>query len=425
MPPRSAAAQPRKRRWQVTPPLTSGPEPLEAGGVLSEFAGDTGFLLWQTVRDVSLWAARPDEREGLFSSTAPARRRDAIEASEGLPAGVRELLLKTAAVLTEDADGDEVAASCGAVGDWAEAKGLLATALAFYQAAALASPRDAALAYRVGQVARRRAEYARAETWFRRTVALARQGGDRESYTVAFLGLGNLYRQRGALVGARNHHVRALRASRRHSMRELQGAALHNLCVVAIESGHPRRAQDYARKAYDAYGPRHEKLPVLAHDVAYFWSTRGDFARALPIFRAVLTWITRPEERLTVFANIARAGGGLGDRKAFEEGWSSALEMIEETAVRETSAQAWLDLAHGAASIGDWKRAESSAERALEQAQERREARTRAQAEELLEAAHRHQHVVPFQAKGRRSDLSDDAEGLQRDLLESLRDMVA
>jgi tetratricopeptide (TPR) repeat protein len=409
----------------VTPPLTSGPELLEAGGVLSEVPGDAGFLLWQSVRDISLWSSLPDERAALFATGAHGRRVAAVRSLDDLPPQQRTQLVAAAEVLTGEADGGELAEACAALGAWAEQKGWLATALAFFQAAALASPREPARAYRVGQLARRRAEYARAETWFRRTVALARQAGEWEPYVQAFLGLGNLYRQRGALGGARHQHVRALRAARRHSMKELQGAALHNLCVVAIESGHPRRAQDYARKAFEAYGPHHERLPVLAHDVAYFWSTRGDFARALPIFRAVLAWIGRPAQRLTVYANIARAAGGLGEREAFEGAWAEAQRLIEGEEVSETAAQAWLDLALGASSLGAWERAEQAAARAIALGRERREGRIRAQAEEVLESARSQKHVVPFQAKGRRSDLSEDAEGLQRDLLDSLRDMVA
>jgi tetratricopeptide (TPR) repeat protein len=425
MPPRRLAGPPRKRRWQVTPPLTSGPELLEAGGVLAEVPDETGLLLWQTVRDITIWAARADERSEIFAEGAHARRAAALAGEGAPPEPLRGHLLTASGVLKGEVDGEEVAAACIALGKWAEEEGWLATALAFVQSAALASPRDAARAYEVGLLARRRAEYARAETWFRRTVALARQTGDWESYAKAFLGLGNLYRQRGALGGSRQHHVRALRAARRHTMKDLQGAALHNLCVVAIESGHPRRAQDYARKAFEAYGPRHERLPVLAHDVAYFWSTRGDFSRALPVFRAVLAWITRPADRLQVFANIARAAGGMGDREAFEEAAAEARKLIEGEEVQETAAQAWLDLAHGAASTGAWQRAEDWAERSAELARERRESRIRTQAEELLESARTEQRVVPFQAKGRRSDLSDDAEGLQRDLLDSLRHMVA
>jgi tetratricopeptide (TPR) repeat protein len=393
--------------------------------VLAEVRDDTGLLLWQAVRDISIWTAHPDERDALFAPDAYSSRRAALEAAGSLEEHLRGPLLAAAEVLRGETDGAAVAEACTTVGSWAERQGWLSTALAFVQSAALASPRDAARAYEVGLLARRRAEYARAETWFRRTVALARQTGDWESYAKAFLGLGNLYRQRGALGGARHHHVRALRAARRHTMKELQAAALHNLCVVAIESGHPRRAQDYARKAFDAYGTSHERLPVLAHDVAYFWSTRGDFMRALPVFRAVLAWITRPADRLLVFANIARAAGGMGDREAFEEAWTQTTEMIEGDEVRETAAQAWLDLAHGAASAGAWKRAEESASRAGELARERRESRIRSQADELLESARSEQRVVPFQAKGRRSDLSDDAEGLQRDLLDSLRHRVA
>src|SRR5688500_20400032 len=67
-----------------------------------------------------------------------------------------------------------VALSCRRISQWSDDDGLLATALAFAQAAATVTPGDAVAAFAVGKLARRRAEYARAETWFRRTIALAR-----------------------------------------------------------------------------------------------------------------------------------------------------------------------------------------------------------------------------------------------------------
>ena len=88
-----------------------------------------------------------------------------------------------------------------------------------------------------GRLARRRAEYARAETWYRRSIALGRQSGDWATYSMAFGGLGNLYMQRGKLSTARRFHLRALRAARRHSMRGLHGSALHDLAVLASEAG--------------------------------------------------------------------------------------------------------------------------------------------------------------------------------------------
>ena len=51
--------------------------------MLAEIPGAAGLLLWQTLRDVLLWAATPPEaRDGLFAPGAAARRRDAIASTE-------------------------------------------------------------------------------------------------------------------------------------------------------------------------------------------------------------------------------------------------------------------------------------------------------------------------------------------------------
>ncbi len=83
------------------------------------------------------------------------------------------------------------------VAGWAEAEGKLALALGYAQAVALVRTGEARAAYAVGLLARRRAEYARAETWFRRAVMLARQSGDWPAYCLAFVGLGEALRAAG------------------------------------------------------------------------------------------------------------------------------------------------------------------------------------------------------------------------------------
>ena len=48
---------------------------LEASQILDEFPGDMGLLLWQTLRDVTLWAQTPPSgRAGLFSRDTDTSR---------------------------------------------------------------------------------------------------------------------------------------------------------------------------------------------------------------------------------------------------------------------------------------------------------------------------------------------------------------
>lgn len=222
------------RRWRVPPPLTHGPEPLEGGTILEELPTALGGLLWETARDLSLWTSTPaDERGELFSAEAAERRSNKIaeiEVPRALPSA-----LGTLSSILSDAEGTDVgelAAACLAVAEWAEEEGLLGIALAYTQGLALLRDSDPKVAYEVGVLARRRREDARAETWFRRAVMLARQSGDWTSYSLAFVALGDLYMERGNYPIARKLHVRAKRAAHRHSLHAIEGMALHGLFVI-------------------------------------------------------------------------------------------------------------------------------------------------------------------------------------------------
>src|SRR5690554_1141486 len=67
------------RQWHLLPPLTHGGEPLEGGATLEEVPGPVGVVLWQSSRDVLLWAeTRPEDRNGLFATRAGAEWRAAL-----------------------------------------------------------------------------------------------------------------------------------------------------------------------------------------------------------------------------------------------------------------------------------------------------------------------------------------------------------
>lgn len=417
-----AQRKPRRRwRWHVPPALVHGSEALEGAEVLDEISGAQGLLLWQTMRDVTLWAgvAEPEERAHLFGDGAGKRRLEALAAA-GLDAEL-DLPLRALARVPADPAGvaeADVLAACRQVSEWAERRGRLATALAFAQAAAIAAPANAAAGFRVGQLARRRGDTARAETWFRRTIGLGRQAKDWASYAEAFLGLGNLYAQRGALAGARRLHIRGLRAARRHAMRDIQGRALHHLFAIALETGDRKDAQDLARAAYRAYGPHHPRLPLLAHDLAHDWMLQGRFAPALQVFQALLPKFHDPAERVPALADLARAAGGAADRGAFERAWDELWPLAHERAGEAVAARALLDLAHGAASLGEWTRAETAAGESRQMAERRGEGKVAAEAESVLESVRAKRAVESTLARSPEGE--EEAEGFAGDLVRVL-----
>lgn len=383
-----ASAQRVPRRWRTPPPLTRGSESLEGMEILREIGGEAGVLLWQAYRNVMFWASvEQGERAQLFSPAA-ADRRSAEIAEARLPDEVREPLSAIAGMLEgpDAAEGDTLADACTLVARWAEAEGHVNSALAFTQAASVASPRSARLALAVGQLARRRGDMPRAETWFRHTIMVARQVGDWDSYSRAYIALGNMLIARGNLPAAGRMHIKALRAARRKGLQQLQGMALHDLFVIADEMGRDEQAEEYARQAFRAYGAGHPSLPLLAHDMAYFWMQRGHFAHALEIFQRLEPHVTDSRTRLLLVANIARAAGGVGDRDLFRKAWTQTYRLVKDPALASTIPNATLELAYGASSLGEWDRAEQAAQESYDLAVKLGMGKTRFHAESLMES---------------------------------------
>lgn len=384
------------RPVRVPPPLTRGEEKFEGSSVLTEFDGDFGILLWQSLRNVMLWSTTdPARRKGLFSPGADERRRVKLLSIE-VDDALRAPLAVIARLLADPASADRrrVTTACLKIAEWAESRGSLATALAFTQAAALSGTNDARISYSVGRLARKRAEYPRAETWFRRAILLGRQGGDWESYALAFGGLGNLYVQRGNLVSAQKALLRSYRAAKRKGLRNVQGMALHDLFAVAVRRSQAREAEELAASALRAYGSGHALLPVLSHDVAVFWMDQGCFGQALTVLTALRPHFSQRSEFALVVAHVAKAAAGIGNREQFEEAWSTASAAAEGRGVSQ-AAWVYLALTEGAALLQDWNRVEVAAKRSMLLADAREEAQVKEQAEAWLAEAQNHQATRP------------------------------
>jgi tetratricopeptide (TPR) repeat protein len=386
--PRPQRSRRPARLWVVPPGLMTYEEPFEGYRVLDEVRSGVGVTLWEFLRDADLWSTTPPEARGrLFVSGMARRRRERI-GELGAERDVRHQLETIGRALDGRSRNPaaQLTVACNALSRWASDQGLPHTALAFAHSAALATPDQPSPAYAVGLLARRSAEYRRAETWFRRTLALARRTGDWNFYGLACIGLGNLNRQRGDYPSARGWYIKALRVSRRRGLWDVRPMALHDLFCVAANGGQADEAEGWARRAFRAYGRRHPRLVTLAHDVARFWLLGGRFDEALHLLRAVLPHITRLPERRLIMSNMALAAAGMGDRLTFAAMWSETWRLVDEYEDAESVAEALVALAQGAAALGDPDRGQLAAGHALKTAVQRHESEQRLAAERVLES---------------------------------------
>jgi tetratricopeptide (TPR) repeat protein len=340
--------------------------PLEGADILSELPGETGVLLWKTLRSVRLWAGASLEAQAaeLFAPGSRERREAEITTGEVAPELERPLRRLAALLDPSEAMGKErVAAACGELAAWARGAGELATAVAFSEAAALASPGDADLALQVARDLQAKGELARAEGWCREAILLAPRSANRNAHVRALLILGIMTRMRGNFPAARQLANRALQMATRHGFDELRGSALHELFVMALERGDARVARRYMERALRAYGALHPHVRVLSNDLYCLWLSLGQFERSLPALKSIYPLF--PErERLMVAANVVFAAGGVGDRTEFRRAWSLAAPMLEWRQTRGSLGNSLLSMAFGASGVGEWELARTMAERA-------------------------------------------------------------
>ena len=110
------------RRWCVPPALLHEPgELLEGAGVLDALPTPVGLVLWQSLRDVTLWASLPpEEHPALFTPQAARVRLTELLESGAEPA--LEVSLTTLAALVgspETANPEIVSLVCIQVSRWA------------------------------------------------------------------------------------------------------------------------------------------------------------------------------------------------------------------------------------------------------------------------------------------------------------------
>ncbi|HYR10844.1 MAG TPA: hypothetical protein VEQ60_23900, partial [Longimicrobium sp.] len=338
-------------------------ETLEGVHVLDEFPAELSLVLWTALRDVSLWAATPEERRtALFSPNAEARRREYTAQTRLEPA--LDLALSTLATVVShsaQASAAVVTLMCLEVSRWARAKGGMGTAVSFAQAAALASPEDPAPAVLVGRLALEWGRPERAETWLRRSIGLARRAKDWESYGGACVALGEIYLRSERLQASERFYLYAARVARRQQLRQVRAEAMHGLMRVRMAAGDDLDAAErFAHLAQRAYGRAHPRAPDLLHDMTHLMMRRGEWDRAVPALRRQLTHFTDAGIRMVCHAMLAHASAALGDARTYEMSWKEAWALRERPGAAPHVPAALTHLGKAAALAQDWLRVQQA-----------------------------------------------------------------
>ncbi|HVG43774.1 MAG TPA: tetratricopeptide repeat protein [Longimicrobium sp.] len=394
--------------------------------MLAELPSDMAFAVWQVLRSVTLWTGEPEQRRASMFDPAYMKAWEHRLLTAPLEPEARFPL---AVIVGELAGPDQGAGrlswACVCVADWALGRGATRAALSFAEAAARAAPEHPRYAWLVGRLMRSHGDPRGGERWLRRALKLAVAQRDWETQARALTGLGNLCVETGRYPEARGLHTRSLRVSRRWHLREQEGMALHDLFVIATEEGNRAEAEVHARGALDAYDGSTPRVCTLAHDVAYSWMAQGYFDRALPVFQALRPRFGRPDDELRVVGNIARAAGGSGNEALFGRMRMDADALLGRLVTRETLAPALLEIALGAAALGQHAAALDSARAAITAAQARNETNVRMRAESLIQALSGAYPAAGAAGERRTSYAAASGERLAEDLVEAIRHEAA
>lgn len=359
--PGESARRGPRRLWTLALAPKLPAETFDGLPILEEVRGTAAGLLFQCFRDALLWAtAEPITRTELFRPESNRFSSYDVALDPRIAAAVE--------VLTRIVDGKSVEAlhitkACLTVAEWAAASGYAATEYHFCVLGAYAAPDDADAAFAAGRAARRTGRVEDARSWFRRSISLARRSGDDAAYASAYLGWGILEERQGRQSVAERKFIRAWRAAKRGGLPELAGATRHNMIALALTARNFEAGNRHIIAAYKLYGPKNPLLYRLANDAAGFWSTLGLFGISLPLYEAALPFVTRADERMTIYANISRVAAALGERDTYLEAWDKALDLDREAG--EKLPEVYCELARGAYALGYHPRAKDLASRAV------------------------------------------------------------
>jgi tetratricopeptide (TPR) repeat protein len=393
---------------------------LPARAALDELPPRLASAVYPVLRLVLLFADQEPDAERMDTAGMRVWEEELLRTASG------DLLLLPLAVIVGllaeawPVDRATLSYACLAAADAAHQLNAEGTGLAFTEAAALCRPENARLAYLAGRSFKNGGRRREAERWLTRAARIAHGSGDGLAYALCHNSLGMLHWECGANPKSRTHLRRALRSARQHRHRNVQAIVLHNLFLVGVTSGDLEGVEEYARRAFDLYGPHNPRLPALAYDVAYYWLTRGHAARALPIFQALGERFEDPEQRIQVLAAQARAAGAAGEVNAFDRAWADAHELLASASIRATRAAALVDLGLGAAHSERWPAAEAPFLEAMASAEALGQCDMLIRAEECLRAVRSGMNPDTLPRPAQISRYQPAAEGLARACLHAL-----
>lgn len=311
------------------------------------------------LRDIRLWVeSPPEERSSLL--LPPSRDRvETIERASARAQSIAEALNDLSAMRSkpERATDEVLNAACQRIARWAHRQSLSCIALLYAEAAARIALATASNANFAGRMARIAGFPDRSELWFDHGIRIAGRDGNRNRGELirALLGKSTILREKGSFQDARCLLDRAARLCA--STRRYRQAAetQHDLFALAVVDGTFVEAEGHMALAVEHYPIHHPAIPILIHDWCFLLVQHGYYSEVLPLLCESIPRIQRLEVQLFSLGPLARAAGGVGLRKLYDEAVQRIEVLVERT--KAYAAPALAHAAYGARFFADWERA--------------------------------------------------------------------
>lgn len=227
-----------------------------------------------------------------------------------------------------------------------------------------------------GRAARRAGRPRRAARWFARTHAWECSTGRIHQAVIAAVAEAGAVAAEGNRAAAERILKEAVVLAEVNGCLTAAAWAYHDLMALAIDDCRLADAVQLAERAAEGYGPCHANLPRLAHDVATAWALAGEYARALPVFEALLPLrdFEGHDNRVLILASLAECAAHLGLAARFRAVAKRVREAATTQRGRLYGARAFIQVARGAVVLGRIDDAESALGDAVRVASERGEA---------------------------------------------------
>jgi len=355
------------------------------------------LALWQVLRDVLLWVRTPMEERGLlFDPPGTALCKRMAEASDAAPLLADPLSTLARLRRVPGEQPLQIAAACQHVTDWAERSGLIPVALHFAEATAYVDPINPLWAVRAGYLARLvggLAMFARSEVWHARAYVIAVQKRNSEVVLRTLTSFGALMKDMGHYGRARRMFLRAARRAERDGRKRQAAVARHYSFALAAETGHTRIAVRDALEALNNYPLHDERLPALAHDVAFLLIRLNHHATALRLIDGLGERVDGIWSMGMLYGMTARAAAGAGFGGSYFEASESAAKIARIH--DECAPSVFFQLAQASRSLRRWEEATEHALAALSAARKRADKEIERVALGLLEEIERREQLPP------------------------------